>query len=36
VQNFALDMSWLPWPVLPKKGWPKIRFKDKPGIARGT
>ena len=28
VQNFALDMSWLPWPVLPKKGWPKIQFKD--------
>jgi integrase len=34
VQNFALDMSWLPWPVLPKKGWPKIRFKDKRGITR--
>ena len=23
MQNFALDMSWLPWPVLPKKGWPE-------------
>jgi len=34
VQNFALDMSWLPWPVLPKKGWPKIQFKDKRGITR--
>lgn len=34
VQNFALDMSWLPWPVLPKKGWPKIRFKDKRGVTR--
>lgn len=34
MQNFALDMSWLPWPVLPKKGWPKIQFKDKRGITR--
>ena len=32
VQNFALDMSWLAWPVLPKKRWPKIRFKEKRGI----
>jgi hypothetical protein len=22
IHNFALDMSWLPWPVLPKKQWP--------------
>ncbi|MGA2788853.1 MAG: hypothetical protein ABSF60_15135 [Verrucomicrobiota bacterium] len=21
IHNFALDMSWLPWPVLPKKRW---------------
>ena len=27
LQNFALDMSWLPWPVLPKKRWPVVRFK---------
>jgi integrase len=25
-------MTWLPWPVLPKKRWPEIRFKDKRGI----
>lgn len=31
-QNFAMDMSWLAWPVLPKKRWPKIRFKEKRGI----
>jgi integrase len=30
--NFALDMNWLPWPVLPKKRWPAIKFKDKRGI----
>src|ERR1035438_735017 len=32
LQNFALDMSWLPWPVLPKKRWPVIEFKEKRGI----
>jgi integrase len=25
-------MGWLPWPVLPKKRWPKIRFKEKRGV----
>jgi len=25
VHNFALDMNWLPWPVLPKKRWPSVR-----------
>lgn len=34
LHNFALDMSWLPWPVLPKKNWPVIRFKDKRAITR--
>ena len=32
LHNFALDMSWLPWPVLAKKQWPKIRFKEKRAI----
>ena len=32
VHNFALDMSWLPWPVLPKKRWPPVRFKEKRAI----
>jgi integrase len=32
VHNFALDMNWLPWPVLPKKQWPKVRFKEKRAI----
>ncbi len=27
LQNFAVDMSWLPWPVLPKKRWPVIKPK---------
>jgi integrase len=32
IQNFALDMGWLPWPILRKKQFPKIRFKPKRGI----
>ena len=32
IHNFALDMNWLPWPVLPKKRWPVIKFKEKRGI----
>ena len=32
LHNFALDMTWLPWPVLPKKRWPAIEFKEKRGI----
>jgi hypothetical protein len=32
LQNFALDMSWLPWSVLAKKRWPKIHFKEKRGV----
>jgi integrase len=34
IHNFALDMSWLPWPVLPKQRWPKIQFKKKRAITR--
>jgi len=32
VHNFALDMNWLPWPVVPKKRWPAIVFKEKRAI----
>ena len=32
IQNFAVDMNWLAWPVLSKKQWPKIRFKEKRAI----
>lgn len=32
IQNFALDMNWLPWPVVPKKRWPAVRFGDKRAI----
>jgi integrase len=32
IHNFALDMNWLPWPVLPKRQWPKVEHKDKRAI----
>jgi hypothetical protein len=28
LHNFCLDMNWLPWPILPKRQWPPVRFKD--------
>jgi integrase len=32
--NFAVDMGWLPWPVLPKKRWPAIRYNEKRAITQ--
>jgi integrase len=32
--NFAVDMGWLPWPVMPKRQWPRIRYKEKRAITR--
>lgn len=32
VHNFALDIGWLPWPVLPKRKWPAFHFKPKRAI----
>ena len=32
IHNFALDMGWLPWPVVPKKQWPPVQFGDKRAI----
>jgi integrase len=34
MQNMALGMGWLAWPVLPAKLWPKIQTKAKRGITR--
>ena len=27
--NFALDMNWLPAPVIPRRQWPTIRYEEK-------
>ena len=32
VHNFALDMNWLPWAVLPKKQWPVPEYGEKRAI----
>ncbi|HVU27570.1 MAG TPA: tyrosine-type recombinase/integrase [Verrucomicrobiae bacterium] len=32
--NFAVDMGWLPWPVMPKRQWPPIHYKEKRAITR--
>jgi len=32
LHNFALDMTWLPWPVIVKRQWPEIQFKEKRAI----
>ena len=32
IHNFALDMNWLPWPVLPKRRWPAPSYKEKRAI----
>ena len=32
LHNFCVDMNWLPWPLIPKRQWPAVRFKDKKAI----
>jgi len=33
LHNFCLDMSWLPWPLIPKRQWPFVQFTDKRAIS---
>jgi integrase len=32
LHNFAMGMNWLPWPVIARKFWPKVHFKEKRAI----
>jgi len=32
LHNFCVDMSWLPWPLIPKRQWPAVRHKEKRAI----
>lgn len=32
IHNFAIDMGWLPWPVLPKRRWPAIHYGERRAI----
>lgn len=34
LHNFCLAMSWLPWPIIPQRQWPKIRYEVKRTITR--
>lgn len=34
LHNFCLDMNWLPWPLVAKRQWPVLRFKEKRAITR--
>lgn len=32
LHNYCLSMSWLPWPIIPKRLWPEIVFQPKRAI----
>jgi len=34
LHSYALSMTWLPWPILTRKQWPELRYKNKRGITR--
>jgi integrase len=34
IHNFVLDVGWLPCPILPKRQWPAVRYKEKRAITR--
>jgi integrase len=34
IQNFALDLSWLPRPIIPRRQWPAVHFRERRAITR--
>ncbi|MEW6158679.1 MAG: tyrosine-type recombinase/integrase [Verrucomicrobiota bacterium] len=32
IHNFALNLGWLPIPIVPRKLWPKVQFKERRAI----
>src|SRR5947199_473790 len=32
LHNSCLSMNWLPWPIIPKRLWPEVRFQPKRAI----
>ena len=32
LHNFCCDMNWLPWPLIPKRQWPAVKYKEKRAI----
>lgn len=35
LQNFALDLNWLPRSIIPGRQWPTVRFHERRAITRG-
>src|SRR6266496_2305184 len=34
IHNFALDLGWLPWPVVVKRQWPRLDYNEKRAITQ--
>ena len=34
IQNYVLDLNWLPRPIIPRRQWRKVRFHDRRAITR--
>lgn len=32
LHNYAVDMGWLAWPLIPRKRWPRIDYREKRAI----
>lgn len=32
IHNFCVDMNWLAWPLIPKRQWPAVHYKEKRAI----
>jgi integrase len=32
LHNFCISMNWLPWPLIPKRLWPEVRYQPKRAI----
>jgi integrase len=32
LHNFCVDLNWLPWPIVPKRQWPPVHYREKRAI----
>jgi hypothetical protein len=35
LHNFCLGMNWLPWPIVPKRLWPEVKYETKRATRNG-
>ena len=33
LHNYCMDMNWLPWPIIPRKQWPRVQYKEKRALS---